>query len=381
MSLIKFKNFSIANYFSKTKRNQLIDNLIIKKSKYSSLLFLEKNFNPLNLSENNKIIEYSEPEDHINKVARLLIKNSNFKNLKVLGISSKDTTLINEIKKIKNKTFTKIFSKNTSLENAIDKFYKINSEQKFNIIIMRHIWEHIPEQKLFLKKIKKILDEKHIIYIEVPDCKKLIRNFDYSMIWEEHMYYYNQTNLKYELTKLGLKKIKFLRVSHPQEDNLCFLLKVSDIKKYKNLLDKKSDYYSKMFIKKFNINKKNTKNFFLRLKKSGFNFYFFGASHMLNTFLNIYDLKNYTDFVIDDNKKKINKFFAGLENKIISLKDVKKNEIKKTIFFISCNISAEKKIIKRLKLLDKSVLFFSIFPLSKNYFFKKKLIYENKKNK
>ena len=84
---------------------------------------------------------------------------------------------------------------------------------------------------------------------------------------------------------------------------------------------------------------------------------------MLNTFLNIYDLKNYSDFVINDNKKKINKFFAGLENKIISFKDVKKNEIKKTIFFISCNMSAEKKIIKRLKFLDKSVLFFSIFPL------------------
>ena len=102
---------------------------------------------------------------------------------------------------------------------------------------------------------------------------------------------------------------------------------------------------------------------------------------MLNTFLNVYRLNKYSDYIIDENPKKINKFFSISENKIMSFDKVKNKNIKKNIFFISCNMSVEEKIIKKLKNFNKKVLFFSIFPLSKNYFFKKKLHYENKKTK
>ena len=179
MNSIKFKNFSIANNFSKTIREKiLLKTLILKKSKNSSLLSLKKNFNLMKLNEKNKIISYSEPEDHINQIAKLIIKKADFKNFKVLGISSKDISLVNQIKKIEKRSNTKIFNQNGSLETTINKFYKSNIKKKYNILILRHIWEHIPNQRLFLNNIKKLLDEKHIIYIEVADCKRLIENFD-----------------------------------------------------------------------------------------------------------------------------------------------------------------------------------------------------------
>ena len=56
----------------------------------------------------------------------------------------------------------------------------------------------------------------------------------------------------------------------------------------------------------------------------------------------------------------------------MSFDKVKNKNIKKNIFFISCNMSVEEKIIKKLKILIKKFYFFNI-PLSKNYFFKKKL--------
>lgn len=382
MNSIRFSNFSVANNFSQRNKEKIcLKTLILKKSKNSSLLYLKKNFNLTELNEKNKIISYSEPEDHINDAAKLIIKKANFQNFKVLGVSSKDISLVNQIKKIRKKTYTKIFYQNGSLESAIKKFYQNNIKKKFNILILRHIWEHIPDQKLFFKKIKKVLDKKHIIYIEVPDCKRLIENFDYSMIWEEHYYYYNQQNLLEELQQLGLKKIKFLRVPHPQEDNLCVLLNIKENQQSKKKVNKRLENFSTAFLERFNTNKNKTKIFFSKLRKKGFKFGFFGASHMLNTFLNVYGLKKYSDYIIDDNPKKIDKFFADLESKIISFEEVKRKNIKKIVFFISCNMSVEDKIIRKLKTLNKKVLFFSIFPLSKNYFIKKKLHYENKKKK
>ena len=269
----------------------------------------------MKLNEKNKIISYSEPEDHINQIAKLIIKKADFKNFKVLGISSKDISLVNQIKKIEKLSNTKIFNQNGSLETTINKFYKSNIKKKYNILILRHIWEHIPNQRLFLNNIKKLLDEKHIIYIEVPDCKRLIENFDYSMIWEEHCYYYNQQNLIEQLQILGLKKIKFLRVPHPQEDNLCVLLNINDKKQSKIIMNKSLENNSTLFLERFNAKKKQTKIFFSKLRKKGFKFSFFGASHMLNTFLNVYRLNKYSDYIIDENPKKINKFFQSLKIK------------------------------------------------------------------
>ncbi len=109
MNLIKFTNFPISNNFSQKKNKVLLKALVLKKSNNSSLLSLKKNFNLMRLSEKNKIISYLEPEDHIEDVAKLIIKNANFQKLKVLGISSKDISLVNQIKKIKKKLIPKFF--------------------------------------------------------------------------------------------------------------------------------------------------------------------------------------------------------------------------------------------------------------------------------
>lgn len=90
---------------------------------------------------------------------------------------------------------------------------------------------------------------------------------------------------------------------------------------------------------------------------------------MLNTFLNVYRLKKYSDFIIDENPKKINKFFSESESKIISLDKIKNKNIKKIIFFISCNMSVEDKIIRKLKTLNKkSFIFFNISFIKKLFF-------------
>ena len=53
-------------------------------------------------------------------------------------------------------------------------------------------------------------------------------------------------------------------------------------------------------------------------------------------------LNKYSDY-IDENPKKINKFFSISENKIMSFDKVKNKNIKKNIFFISCNMVLKRK--------------------------------------
>ena len=96
----------------------------------------------------------------------------------------------------------------------------------------------------------------------------------------------------------------------------------------------------------------------------------FGAGHNSNAFFNILNLKETNLDIVDDNKNKLNCFFAGTRKKIKSSNLLKKNF--QSIVLLTLNYEAEKKIIKifQSKYKKNNHKYFSIYPDSPNFFLK-----------
>jgi len=86
----------------------------------------------------------------------------------------------------------------TSIENA--EF----EEVKFDLIIIRHVFEHLADPVGMLKKIKILLSPNGVVYIEVPDSEDIkltISNFYH----HEHLLYFTPLSLSLMLSRSGFQ--------------------------------------------------------------------------------------------------------------------------------------------------------------------------------
>ncbi len=78
---------------------------------------------------------------------------------------------------------------------------------KYDLIMMCHVYEHIPNPKQFLDNLKKYLAPGGHFYIEVPDMRELSING----LVNGHSYYYTKNTFIYYLNKFGLSIISYQR--------------------------------------------------------------------------------------------------------------------------------------------------------------------------
>ena len=157
----------------------------------------------------------------------------NYKSLNGIELRSECLNYIsNNIKKI-------------NISNNIN-FFK----QKFDVITMFHVLEHIPYQVKTLKNIKKRLKKGGKVIIEVPHAEDFLilqdeldefKNFTF---WSEHLILHTYKSLKTILSKAGFKNIRIqFYQRYNFSNNLGWFLK----KKpgghnfYKNIVSKKLD--------------------------------------------------------------------------------------------------------------------------------------------
>jgi len=110
------------------------------------------------------------------------------------------------------------------LKNSSRKIQFINecfcteiNTKKFDVIILRHILEHIWEPYTFLKNlVYNALKKNSLIIIEVPDNEWIISNFSFFDFTYEHCNYFNHNSLQYLLNSLAIKTIETRNVFQDQ---------------------------------------------------------------------------------------------------------------------------------------------------------------------
>jgi len=157
----------------------------------------------------------------------------NYKSLNGIELRSECLNYIsNNIKKI-------------NISNNIN-FFK----QKFDVITMFHVLEHIPYQVKTLKNIKKSLKKGGKVIIEVPHAEDFLilqdeldefKNFTF---WSEHLILHTYKSLKTILSKAGFKNIRiqfYQRYNFSNHLGWFLKKKPGGHNFYKNIVSKKLD--------------------------------------------------------------------------------------------------------------------------------------------
>ena len=201
-------NLGKHNYSNQLKKKFIstpVFNYIVLYCNKCFLIQLKNRPSLIHLRSKNFNLKILEPENHLNnfasKILRLkcLQKNSN-----ILGLSYKDKSIIEKIKKkgfpksniISNQNY-KIPKKYgvETIQNIFLKRKKIDKIKKFDFIVLRHLLEHSFKPYKLLKLIKKLLTKSGLIAIEVPCRDKMIKGIDLHYFWEHHITYFNLETL------------------------------------------------------------------------------------------------------------------------------------------------------------------------------------------
>ena len=80
-------------------------------------------------------------------------------------------------------------------------------KNKFNVIVISHVLEHLVDCKEQLIKLNKLLESNGIIFIEVPNCKNL-EMLEHSINTQPHIHHFSKNNLKMLVEKCGYSVVE-----------------------------------------------------------------------------------------------------------------------------------------------------------------------------
>jgi hypothetical protein len=349
-----FKDFGkITSSSNFSKNNNKNIRLSFDRNKNDGSLRLYKQFNLKDLKPTRRIF-FKEPQFHLNFISKVL---KEFNTTNIFTFSYKDQSLANMCKNRNSQkkihflsTFLKInfFSNIDEILNKLFSKNKIKIKKNDNLIILRHVWEHIRDHKKLLEKIFYFCSNKSVFYIEVPDSYRQIKSLDYSVLWEDHIYYFDKIGFVNSLSRAKLKVLRFYKFKQNYEDIYCAVCIFDQSIQYKIKKSPKMLKYTTIFKNSFNVVKKTVIKNFINLHKNG-KIIAFGASHMLNTYVNLFCLEKYFSYVVDDSLIKQNMFMFSNGVNIVPFSKISSSFPKTCIVSINPSNKQIRNKIKYLK--------------------------------
>lgn len=208
-----------------------------------------------------------------------------------------------------------LFKTNNTKIIHINEYFSFNylpkDIDKIDLIVMRHVLEHMNNPISELKQIGIMLDVGSSLYIEVPNVNDILQKNRFYDFFHEHINYFSPELLEHILKLFGFEIVKYSEFVNGQhfgllckkmenKNNLDYSkFKFSSIKSSNKI--KQFNMYSKKFLKELS-------NIFKKYKKIAV----YGAgSHSiyLNSILKL--TNNNIKFIIDANRLKENKYLPG----------------------------------------------------------------------
>jgi len=211
-----------------------------------------------------------------------------------------------------NKNKSIMFNDNiVFIESFFDENFKLN--EKVDIIIHSHLFEHIYSPNEFLQHCNKLLNDNGEMIFGVPNMEHMIDTTLFSGMFFEHTLFLNKENITFLLNKNGFEIVNIF--DYENHSTIYHTKKMEDknkktadefnIKDYSNSFLQVIDE-TKLFIERCNL---------VISKNIDKDIYIFGASY--NTqYLLFFGLNNNIRGIIDNCKEKTNKYFYGTKLKI-----------------------------------------------------------------
>ena len=230
---------------------------------------------------------------------------------KVLGIEP-----AKNLAKLANKNKIKTF--NGFLDKKNVKRIKKNAD----LILASNVFAHSDKLKEMAECMLNLLSKKGTIIIEVQYLMNTLKDLTFDNIYHEHYNYWSLTSLVYFFNQFKAKIFRSekvdthggsIRVYIKKDKNIKIEQSVKKMLKEEEIFGiKKFKTYEKFGEKVYQIRENVLKNI-KKLKDKNYKIIGYGAPAKATTALNFFGISSEIDYIIEDNKLKIQKFIPGVK--------------------------------------------------------------------
>lgn len=154
-----------------------------------------------------------------------------------------------------------LHAKKRDIQTIQGGFDEISKKGKCDILILSHLFEHLPNLNIALEQIDKLVDKRSLIYIEVPGVIDLENKLEYGYNYQTynvlaHTYNFSLNTLCQVMQKKGFKLIEgdeYVRSVFKKSENVKFLK--SD---YDNIIQA----LERAYLKNQNLKNRNNNSFY-----------------------------------------------------------------------------------------------------------------------
>lgn len=185
---------------------------------------------------------------------------------------------------------------------------------KPDVVVARYILEHAQDIRPFLAALHALVNPHGYVVVEVPDCESGLENGDYSLIWEEHIFYYTATTFRHGFALAGFSVVQFesyryglqnalVIIATPRQDMSPPALSPDDLEN--------ENRRWRAAVLGFPDRRSTVQGALNEHRRLGRTIVLYGAAQHGCSFVNLLQLKDCIDFVVDDNVRKQGLFMPG----------------------------------------------------------------------
>lgn len=235
----------------------------------------------------------------------------------------------------------------------------------YDVVIARRILEHAHDSLEFLRALRALVHPQGYVVVEVPDCQKELELVDVGLLWEEHILYFTAETFQECFSFGGLNVQQFESFPDPQENCLVVIAQpAGTIPSFlKDRLLKQEISRAIAFIRGFVSLQEGLQRYLSSYNSRLGKVAVLGAGHRSCVYINLLKIKDYIEFVIDDDPHKQNLRMPGSRLPIQRSNALFDDDIK--LCLLGINLESENKVIAKNKnFLDHGGCFASISPNS-----------------
>lgn len=322
-------------------------------------------------------ISYNEPEGHLDELVSMLVRLPGVNQASSIGaISFKDDSTLRRLElrgcqrtwRLDQRTDLGITQPGAGVETVQERLSPsvaetvMHTHGKADVLIVRHILEHAHDINAFASSLKTLVSSNGYLVFEVPDCSRAFLNHDFTTLWEEHPVYFTPDSFRRFLELSGFTIVNFMCYPYAFENSLVAIVRVNGPPDCKTIPSK--NVMMNRYAAAFPVVRKRLRRFLDDFNNGQGKVALFGAGHLACTYVNLFDIGRYVQFIADDSPHKQGLLMPGSRLPIVGAQALLEQDIK--LCLLSLSPEAEDKVVdNNLIFTERGGIFASIFPDSR----------------